>query len=117
MSDIDGFNDDNGGDGKDGLEEVRDLIRSRGVRAAFNALVEVCENKQAAAPARSSAGTSLFRAAGLFDRAEGGAGKELHEMTGAELRQEIQRMEAKQAAMTRERADETRPIVEGGVFD
>lgn len=112
MNDAEDFNDDDEG----GLEEIRGLIRTRGVKAAYTALVEVCEDRKAAAPARSSAGTSLFRAAGLFDRTEGGAPKEPHEMTGDELRAAFARGQRDlEKAVRRTRAEEA---ADGGdVFD
>lgn len=85
----------------EGVEEVIEDLRTEGVRAAYDALVEVCRDGKAPAPARATAGTSLFRAAGLFDRKEGGGSKELHEMDGNELRRHLANLEAEHRALKR----------------
>lgn len=71
-------------------EEARERQRARingeGVDAAIEALIGVCRDRNAAAPAKSSAGTALIRAAGFFEKREDFEDKEIHEMTMPELR-------------------------------
>jgi hypothetical protein len=68
------------------LDDLRKKIRREGAEEAFAALRAVCNDKSAPAPARATAATSIFRAAGLFDKFEGDASdKPLSEKTPAEL--------------------------------
>jgi hypothetical protein len=68
------------------IDDLRRKIRREGAEEAFAALRAVCNDKSAPAPARATAATSIFRAAGLFDRYEGDASeKPLSEKTPAEL--------------------------------
>lgn len=84
------------------MEHIRDLIRSEGVRAAYRALREVCDDAKAPAPARATAGTALFRAAGLFEKAESDpAGKEPHEMTADELSRHSRNLQRQLTALRR----------------
>lgn len=76
------------------LDKVRKLVRTRGVRAAAMALIDVCEDKKAPAPARSTAGTSLFRAAGMFGKVEDPGTKDIAEMSGDEIRRRIAQLRA-----------------------
>lgn len=73
-------------------DSVRDLIETRGLKAAAMALIEVCENKDAPAPARATAGTTLFRAGGLFEKTVRHEDKDLHELSGEELSAAVQRI-------------------------
>ena len=82
------------------LEQVRDKILTEGIEAAADALIAVCRDTNAPAPARSTAGTSLLRAAGFFDkRTDDGSGKELHEMTARELEAHLQQLERERKAL------------------
>lgn len=93
------------------LEQVRDKILTEGIEAAANALIAVCRDDKAPAPARSTAGTSLLRAAGFFDRrANDGSGKELHEMTGRELEAHLQQLERERRALAAATVEETNPF-------
>lgn len=75
------------------VEAERRRIALDGVPAAVNALIEVCESKTAPAPAKATAGTSLLRAAGFFEKAgELDSGKQPHEMTPEELQRAIDRL-------------------------
>lgn len=65
--------------------DVRELIEARGAKAAAQALIEVCEDPKAPAPARATAGTALLRAAGMFDKESREDDKPLWEMDGNEL--------------------------------
>jgi hypothetical protein len=69
-------------------------IETEGVRSAYNALKAVCDDPNAPANAKATAGATIFRAAGLLEtakRREGG--KELHEMTLDELEARIRKAE------------------------
>ncbi|PNG26221.1 hypothetical protein CR492_08835 [Methylocella silvestris] len=74
--------------------DLKKLIRREGVEVAYATLLSVCNDPKAPAPARATAATSIFRAAGLFDKVENAADdKPLSEMTHAELDQIIRRGE------------------------
>jgi hypothetical protein len=79
-------------------EEARDWfqheVATNGIRIAYNALVSVCQDPKAAAPAKSAAGTALLRAAGVFARAEEASEKEPHQMDGAELQRAIAKLKS-----------------------
>lgn len=85
-------------------EDVLDLIETRGIRAAAQAAIDVCEDKTAPAPARATAAGLILRAAAL-----GGFGKqgerdrdlEPHQMTGAQLQAAIDGLRKREAALTR----------------
>ncbi|MFG1379504.1 hypothetical protein [Xanthobacter autotrophicus] len=74
------------------IDEVRDLIETRGVKAAAKALIEVCSDPKAPAPARATAGTALLRAAGMFEKVERDDNKDVAEMDGFELRRATARI-------------------------
>lgn len=77
----------------DVFERTMHRIRTEGVEAAFDALVGVCRDEKSAAPARSSAGTAIFRAAGLFDaNRDDGTGKRPSEMTPQELARALDKL-------------------------
>lgn len=69
--------------------ELRDRIQSEGALVAYEALLAVCRDKSATPQARATAGSSIFRAAGFFEKIETGEGKELHELTAEELQERI----------------------------
>jgi hypothetical protein len=84
-------------------------IKSRGAWVGYKALLEVAADPKAPPPARATAGTTLFRAAGLLARDDDrGAKLEPHQMTMPELEREIRRLERKS------RKQHAR---DGGVFD
>lgn len=77
-------------DPRSAIEAQRRRIALTGVEAAVSALIGVCEDPKAPAPAKATAGTSLLRAAGLFDRVQDAhQDKEPSEMTPAELSRAI----------------------------
>src|SRR5690349_17735372 len=84
---------------REAMERARHLLQTEGVVAAVEALVGVCRDPKAPAPAKSTAGTSLLRASGFFDRAVNEPDKELHEMTFDELRERTAQLERDKAAM------------------
>jgi hypothetical protein len=74
------------------LADLRQLIRREGAEEAFAALRSVCNDPKAPAPARAAAATSIFRAAGLFDKTDAAADdKPLSELTAEELAQIVRR--------------------------
>lgn len=91
------------------------LNEKLGPAAVYN-LAEIALDVKMPAGARVKASEILMKAAGLGVK-DGASAKELHEMTGDELRQEIARMEATQAAMTRALSEQARPIVEAETID
>lgn len=93
-------------------------IKTEGVDAAIEALIGVCADPKAAAPAKSSAGTSLIRAAGFFDRRDPDEDLQPHEMTGEQLQRAIARLKLDSDALARGEAGEDgeEPDGEGGVF-
>lgn len=72
------------------IEDVRaralHKLRTRGLSACIDALIDVAEDRKAPANARATAGSSLARANGLFAASPSETGKELHEMTLDELK-------------------------------
>lgn len=96
----------------DTFDRVMHRIRTEGIEAAFDALVGVCRDEKSAAPARSSAGTAIFRAAGLFDaNRDDGTGKAPSEMSPQELARALDKLK-------RELSDnEARRAIEGADDD
>ena len=78
---------------REARHRLRELIQTEGADAAYQALVNVCRDPKAAAPAKATAGTSLLRAGGFFDKNDDDGGKGLSEMSREELRCEIDRIE------------------------
>jgi len=70
-------------------------IHTEGVEAAYEAALDVCQNKDAPAPARATASATLFRVAGYFERKESGVDKQPHEMTADEIQEEIVRLQSR----------------------
>jgi hypothetical protein len=89
--------DDDVDNSPDGIREalVREM-RTVGARAAYQALLDVCQDKKAPAPARATAGTSILRASGFFKRADDDDHeKPIHEMSVAEMDRKIQALDRK----------------------
>ncbi|MBL8577768.1 MAG: hypothetical protein JNK47_11110 [Mesorhizobium sp.] len=77
----------------DAVERVTHRIRTEGIEAALDALLGVCRDEKSAAPARSSAGTAIFRAAGFFDaNREDATKKAPSEMSPQELAAALQKL-------------------------
>lgn len=96
-------------------------IKTEGVDVAIDALIAVCRDAKAAAPAKSSAGTALIRAAGFFDRRDPEEDLQPHEMTGEQLQRAIARLRLDSDAIARGEASEDEggeeePDGEAGVF-
>lgn len=89
-------------------------IQVNGSRAAYEALLAVCRDPKAPAPARATAGTSLLRAGGYFAAPEERRRtKADHEMTPEELQAEITRLDRRRQRLQRKPVDAED---DGGVF-
>lgn len=77
---------------EESLEWVRHDIKVRGARAAYAALLDVCENPKAPAPSKATAGVALLRAAGMFDKADDPSDIEPHQMTASQLNRAIKKL-------------------------
>lgn len=69
-------------------------LRTRGLEAAVNALIDLAEDKSAPANSRAAAASALARGNGLYATTGNEPPKALHEMTAAELKaagEEIER--------------------------
>ncbi|MEJ0095513.1 MAG: hypothetical protein WDN46_19540 [Methylocella sp.] len=85
------------------LSDLRQLIRREGAEEAFAALRSVCNDPKA--PARATAATSIFRAAGLFDKTDAATDdKPLSELTAAELDQVVRRAQRSLDSLSASRA-------------
>lgn len=73
-------------------------IQTEGTDAAYDALLSVCRDPKAPAPARATSATTLFRAAGYLDTKQGGAAKAPDEMSAAELQARIKELRSGQRA-------------------
>lgn len=71
---------------------LRRRIRTEGAEAAFEALMKVCRDPKSTSQALSSAGSAIFRAAGLLDRQEDTGERQPSEMTYDELQATIARL-------------------------
>lgn len=98
--------DDNDDDDFDGSEreEVARLVRTEGLRIAYDAAVAVCKDANAPAAARATAASLIFRAGGLLASNAPEAEKPLHELTAAELAQRADKVRSRLEAMERARA-------------
>jgi hypothetical protein len=93
----------------DDPEAVREALefdlRTKGARAAYEALLQVAKDPKAPAPARATSGVALLRAAGFFNRDDdSGKGKPIHEMSMVEIERNIQKLQAKQKPTGRGRS-------------
>jgi hypothetical protein len=92
------------------MRRLRTKLQVEAADVALDALMAVAGDSRAPAPARATAGTSIFRAAGFFERGEAAGGdKQPHEMTAEELDVEIRKIREAAAARTADDDD-------GGVF-
>lgn len=84
------------------LERAKARLQTEGVEAAVDALIAVCRDEKAAPNARSTAGSALLRANGLYERGTAAPEKELHEMSLEELRERSARLEQDKEQALRE---------------
>lgn len=104
MSDAHSAGGDEFDDENDAREALLHELRTVGAQAAYQALLDVCRDQKAPAPARATSGTSLLRAAGYFqfNRDEDGHGKKpMHLMSVAEMDREIRRLQKQSAGRRR----------------
>lgn len=110
--------DDEQMDDHESPDEVRDQLlhdlKTNGARCAYDALVAVCKDGKAPAPAKATAGVALLRAAGFFTASDERTTKADHEMTPEELQAEIDRLGRQRRRLKRGRATADGG---GGVFD
>jgi hypothetical protein len=96
-------------------EEAREALdhelRTVGARAAYQALLEVCQDTKAPAPARATSGTALLRAAGYFNRENDRDEKPIHELSMDEIERRIQKLNRQSAEPKRRRRRSTEPSV------
>jgi phage terminase small subunit len=92
-------------------EAGRALLYEKAGAIGVATLVSISIDKTQPAGARVTAGTQLVKLSGMaITEAQGE--KELHEMTGDELRQHTAKLEAQAAAMRQAMADRARPVLE-----
>jgi len=96
---------------REALERAKGRLQTEGVEAAVDALIDVCRDKEAPANAKSTAGSALLRANGLFEKGTTAQEKELHEMSLDELREHSARLERDLEGMIQEAK------AAGGAFD
>lgn len=84
------------------LERAKARLQTEGVEAAVDALIAVCRDKNSPANAKSTAGSALLRANGLFEKGTAAPEKELHEMSLDELRERSARLEQDKEQALRE---------------
>lgn len=72
-------------------------IQTDGSEAAYEALLAVCRDAKAPAPARATAATSLFRAAGLMNGKQDAQDKPPEEMSLAEIEARIAELRSREA--------------------
>lgn len=100
-------------------EIIRDAVRSEALKfldekagpAAVYNLAQIMLDEAQPAGARVRASEIIGKWSGMAGDEEGG-GKELHEMTGDELRAEIRRQHQRTAAIERALADQAKPVIE-----
>lgn len=63
------------------VARVRRRVKTEGLEAACEALVRVCRDPKAPAPAKATAATTLFRAAGMLEKSD----EELSEISPADM--------------------------------
>lgn len=98
---------------REAMERARHKLEVEGVEAAVEALISVCRDAKAPAPAKSTAGTSLLRAGGFFEKDAATAQKELHEMSFAELAEHSARLQRDLEAVLRQTEEQD----DGTAFD
>lgn len=69
-------------------------IQTEGAEAAYDALLGVCKDPKAPAPARATAGVALFRAGGFMDAKQNASDKRPEEMTAEEIASRIAELRA-----------------------
>jgi hypothetical protein len=109
----------------DAVAKAKYRLRHEGVSAAVDALIEVCRDKKAPAPARASAGNTILRANGLLAAAAADLDdKPPEEMSAAEISASLRRIKLenqelaeRQARLAEQIAADNAEREEGGLFD
>ncbi|MEA2758454.1 MAG: hypothetical protein QOH65_1067 [Methylobacteriaceae bacterium] len=76
------------------VRRVRRTIKAEGLQVAYDALIAVAKDSKAQASARATAGVAIFRAAGLFEKAQDPDDQEPQEATVEELREQREYLQA-----------------------
>jgi DNA replicative helicase MCM subunit Mcm2 (Cdc46/Mcm family) len=74
-------------------ERLRHKINTEGAEVAYNALVSVCRDEKAPAPAKATAGVAILRAAGMFERTDEADEREPHEWSAEQLQKAARKTE------------------------
>lgn len=88
------------------LNRVMHKLRTTGIEAAVDALIAVCADPKAAAPAKSAAGAALLRANGLYGEKPNRSQKPPSEMSPEELSEALDELKADLAARKAVEADD-----------
>lgn len=100
------------------LERTRHRLRTTGLEAAVEALIGVCQDKAAPAPAKATAGVAIMRANGLMlDKSAGTPQKSAAEMSPEELTGALDELKRRLAERQGNQADPGGEDDESGVFD
>lgn len=81
------------------MEQAKHVLQTEGVLVAIEALLTVCRDPKAPAPAKATAGTSILRAVGLFNERNNEPEKDLSQMSWQELSEYRNRLENEKAAL------------------
>ena len=92
--------------------ELMERIRTEGVEVAFATALEVMRDPKAAAPAKATMTTVVFRAAGYLEKEVGGAEVDLSSMTRKQLESFVAKTARAAAALEDEIAQSRRPAQE-----
>ena len=87
-------------------ERVMHKLRTTGLESAVDALIAVCADPKAAAPAKSAAGAALLRANGLYGEKPNRTQKPASEMSPEELSEALDELKSDLAARKVVEADD-----------
>ena len=104
---------------QDAREWFRQQVRTRGLRAALGALLAICEDPKAPAPAKATAGVALLRAGGAFAKAEeeGLDEKPIDQMSVPEMERTLRQLRTKRERLARTTRSEDDDGGDGGIFE
>lgn len=80
-------------------DELRREIREQGARIAYTALLDVCRDPKAPAPAKATAGTTILRVGGYLERVEAKDEDALARLSDTELAKLTNDLRAQVAAV------------------
>lgn len=81
------------------MEQAKHILQTEGMLVAVEALLAVCRDPKAPAPAKATAGTSILRACGFFDQKNNEPDKDLSQMSWEELSEYRNRLENEKQAL------------------